>query len=143
MALSLAPDLPDSLDWLNGPAPVRPVSQRGWLTALAFVNAGSTWSIQKLHDLQALCAKHPRRLRAFGVHVPRFDHERDPGHVQKRLHRHGITLPVAHDADWVAWQHYGIRAWPTVVLVDGDGRIQATLVGDEPVTDLDSCILAF
>jgi hypothetical protein len=143
MALSLAPDLPDSLDWLNGPAPARPVSQRGWLTALAFVNAGSTWSIQKLHDLQALCTRHPRRLRAFGVHVPRFDHERDPGHVQKRLQRHGITIPVAHDADWVAWQHFGIHAWPTVVLVDGDGRIQATLSGDVPVTDLDSRIQAF
>ena len=143
MALSLAPDLPDSLDWLNGPAPARPVSQRGWLTALAFVNAGSTWSIQKLHDLQALCARHPERLRAFGVHVPRFDHERDPRHVLKRLHRHGVTLPVAHDADWVAWQHYGIRGWPTVVLVDGDGRIQATLSGDVPVTDLDLCIQAF
>ncbi len=143
MALSLAPDLPDSLDWLNGPAPDRPVSQRGWLTALAFVNAGSTWSIQKLHDLQALCARHPKRLRAFGVHVPRFDHERDPRHVLKRLHRHGITLPVAHDADWIAWQHYGIRGWPTVVLVDGDGRIQATLSGDVPVTDLDLRVQAF
>lgn len=143
MALSLAPEFPGSIDWLNAAPPPRPVSQRGWLTALAFVNAGSTWSMQKLHDLQALCARHPQRLRAFGVHVPRFDHERDPRRVLKCLHRHGITLPVAHDADWVAWQQFGIDAWPTVLLIDGEGRIQATLASDGPVADLDARIQAF
>ena len=143
MTLSLAPDLPESLDWLNATAPTGPIAQRGWLTALAFVNSGSTWSMQQLHGLQALCARHPQRLRAFGVHVPRFDHERDPRHVLKRLHRHGITLPVAQDADWVAWQHYGIRAWPSVVLIDGEGRIQATQSGDGPLVDLDLHVQAF
>lgn len=143
MTLSLAPDLPESLDWLNAEAPTGPIAQRGWLTALAFVNSGSTWSMQQLHDLQALCARHPQRLRAFGVHVPRFDHERDPRHVLKRLHRHGITLPVAQDADWIAWQHYGINAWPCVVLIDGEGRIQSSLSGDGPLTEIDVRVQAF
>jgi hypothetical protein len=143
MAVSLAPELPDSLDWLNAAVPPRMLAQRGWLTALVFVNAGSTWSMQKLHDMQALCARYPQRVRAYGVHVPRFVHERDPRHVLKCLHRHGITLPVAHDADWVAWQHFGIDAWPTVLLIDGEGRIQATLASDVPVTDLDARIQAF
>ena len=143
MPLTLAPDLPDSLQWLNAPAPVHAVAQQGWLTALAFVNAGSTWSLQKLHDLQLLCAKHPQRLRALVVHVPRFDHERDAQRVQRRLQRHGINLPVAIDADWVAWQHYGIYAWPSVLLVDGAGRVQASLHGDGPVAELDARVQAF
>lgn len=141
MPLTLAPDLPNSLQWLN--AAPQAVAQRGWLTALAFVNTGSTWSLQKLHDLQLLCAKHPRRLRALAVHVPRFDCERDPQRVQHRLQRHGINLPVAVDADWVAWQHYGIRAWPSVLLVDGAGRVQATLDGDGSVAELDARVQVF
>ena len=95
MTLSYAPDLPESLDWLNAGTPTQRIGRQGWLTALAFFNAGSSWSIQKLHDLQALCARHPQRLRAFGIHVPRFEHERDPRRVLKRLHRHGISLPQA------------------------------------------------
>ena len=141
MPLTLAPDLPDSLQWPN--AAPHAVSQHGWLTALAFINAGSTWSLQKLYDLQLLCAKHPQRLRALAVHVPRFDHERDPQRVQHRLQRHGIKLPVAVDADWVTWQHYGIQAWPSVLLVDGAGRVQAQLHGDGPVAELDARLQAF
>lgn len=137
MSLSFAPDLPESLDWLNAGTPTQRIGRQGWLTALAFFNAGSTWSVQKLHDLQALCARHPQRLRALGVHVPRFEHERDPRRVLKRLHRHGISLPVAHDPDWVAWQQYGVRAWPSVALVAGDGRIEAWLEGDGAVAELE------
>ena len=143
MALSLAPDLPESLDWLNAPAPARAIAQRGWLTALVFINAGSTWSLQKLQDMQSLAARHPQRLRVFGVHVPRFDHERDPRRVLKRLHQHGILVPVAMDADWIAWQHFGVDAWPSVVLIDGEGRVQAQLTGDGPMGEFDVRVQAF
>jgi sugar lactone lactonase YvrE len=130
MTPMLAPDLPESLQWLNVAAPARTVWQRDRLTLLAFVNAGSTWSQQRLHELQVLCARHPQQLRALAVHVPRFDHERNPRRVQQLLNRHGIGLPVALDADWVAWQHYGIGELPSVVVIDGAGRVQATLAGD-------------
>lgn len=143
MSPSFAPDLPESLDWLNAGMPTRRAGQHGCLTALAFFNAGSSWSVQKLHDLQALCARHPQRLRALGVHVPRFEHERDPRRVLKRLHRHGISLPVAHDPDWVAWQQYGVRAWPSVALVAGDGRIETWLEGDGTLAELEARAEAF
>ena len=109
------------------------VAMPGWLTAIAFANLGSAWSLQALHDLQTLRARYPNRLRALVLHVPRFDHERDARRVMKRAHRHGITLPLALDADWVAWQQFGVRAWPTVFLVDGAGHVQARIEGERRV----------
>jgi sugar lactone lactonase YvrE len=95
-----------------------------------------------LHELQALRARYPGRLRAFAVHVPRFDHERDPRRVMKRAHRHGIRIPVALDADWVAWQQFGVRAWPTVLLVDGTGQVQARIEGNGTFADLEKRLQA-
>jgi hypothetical protein len=125
MGSALVPGFPSTLDWLNAPTPG--VARAGWLTAVAFVNVGSAWSLQALHELQALCARFPGRVRAMAIHVPRFDHERDPHRVRQRAQRHGVKLPLALDADWVAWQHFGITAWPTVLVVDGEGRLQARL----------------
>ena len=129
MGQALVPGFPSTLEWLNATTPAS-VAQPGWLTAIAFVNIGSAWSVHAMHELQALRARFPRRLRAFALHVPRFDWERDARRVMKRAHRHGVKMPLALDADWVAWQHFGIRAWPTILLVDGAGQVQARLEGD-------------
>ena len=141
MGRTLVPGLHSSLHWLNASPPAAP-HLRGWLTAIAFVNIGSAWSIQALHDLQALRLRHPGRLRVLAVHVPRFDHERDPKRVLKRANRHGITLPLAMDADWVAWQQWGVRTWPTVVLVDGEGDVQGRLEGGDALAELDKRLQA-
>lgn len=138
MEPSPAPEFPASLEWLNLHKPLRMAQLRGRITALVFVNAGSAWSQQRLSDLGTLRKRYGDHLHVVAIHVPRFDHERDAKRVMKRLHRLSLDFPVAQDADWVLWQHYGIDAWPTVVLIDGHGQIRERIVGDTPVRDLDA-----
>ncbi len=140
MDTSPAPEFPNGLQWLNLAEPLRMSQLRGRITALAFVNAGSAWCQQRLSDLAILRRRHPEQLQVVAIHVPRFDHERDPRRVLKRMHRQAHDFPIAHDADWVLWQHYGIEAWPTVVLIDEQGRIRDKVIGDAPVRDLDAQI---
>ncbi|MEP6632957.1 MAG: thioredoxin-like domain-containing protein [Luteimonas sp.] len=141
MEVAIAPEFPTTLEWLNMTEPLRMAQLRGRVCALAFVNAGSAWSLQRLNDLANLRARHGDRLNVVAVHVPRFDHERDGRRVAKRLHRQKLEFPVAHDPDWTLWQHYGIEAWPTVVLIDGEGRVRERLVGDTPVRELDAHVV--
>ena len=137
----LAPEFPDSLQWLNAPAiPLH--EQRGRVVALAFVNAASAWSWQRLRDLAQLQTRYPGRLQPLAVHVPRFDCERDPRHVLKQFRRQGVALPIAHDADWHAWQRFGIDAWPTVLLIDADGRIRERIVGLDSMVELERPLAA-
>lgn len=138
MDTSLAPEFPASLEWLNLAAPLRMAQLRGRIVALVFVNAGSAWCQQRLADLATLRKRHVDQLHVVAIHVPRFDHERDAKRVSRRLQRQPLDFPLAHDADWVAWQHYGIDAWPTVVLIDGQGMIRDRIVGDTPVRDLEA-----
>src|SRR3546814_18462611 len=83
-----------------------------------------------LNDLAHLRARHGDRLNVVAVHVPRFDNERDARRVAKRLSRQKLEFPIAHAPDWTLWQHYGIEAWPTVVLIDGAGNIRERWAGD-------------
>lgn len=137
MEHTLAPEFPASLDWLNTTEPVRMAQLRGKVCALAFINAGSAWSTQRLNDLAHLHARHGERLNVVAIHVPKFEHERDARRAGRRLRRQKFEFPLAHDADWVAWQQFGIEAWPTVVLIDGDGRIRDRVVGEGPIRELD------
>ncbi|MBJ6978117.1 redoxin family protein [Luteimonas sp. MC1895] len=139
-AAALAPEFPAGLDWLNTTAPLRMSQLLGRVTALAFVNGGSAWCNQTLVDLDHLRNRHPDRLNVVAVNVPRFDHEREPRRAGKRFARHRFEFPVAHDADWVLWQHYGIEAWPTVVLLDARGRVRERFVGDGQLREIDAAI---
>ncbi len=138
MDMIIAPEFPETLQWLNLATPLRMTQLRGRVTALVFVNASSAWCQQRLNDLGTLRRRHPDHLHVVAIHVPRFDHERDARRVLKRLHRQPQDFPIAHDPDWVLWQHYGIEAWPTVVLIDDQGRVRDRIVGDAPVRDLDA-----
>ncbi len=42
----------------------------------------------------------------------------------------GITYPVALDNDYAAWRRYKNRYWPTFYLIDAEGRIVYTAVGE-------------
>lgn len=140
MDMTLAPEFPASLQWLNLAEPLRMTQLRGRVIALTFVNPASAWCQQRLNDLSLLRRRHPDHLHVIAINLPRFDHERDAHRALKRLHRYAHDFPIAHDSEWAAWQHYGVQAWPTVVLIDDLGRIRNTIVGDGAVRELEAQI---
>lgn len=141
MTLSHAPDFPHGLHWLDT-APVALQSLQGRAVALAFVDPASAWCMQRLADLALLQRRYRRRLQVVVLAVPRFDVHRDPSAVLKRLRRHGVRFPVVHDRDWRAWQRFGIESWPTVVLIDAQGRMVDRIVGTPGTGALEAAISA-
>ncbi|MET0655527.1 MAG: hypothetical protein ABWY94_08155 [Pseudoxanthomonas sp.] len=141
MSSDPAPELPNSLRWLNAP-PSSLHEQRGRVVALAFVNSASAWSWQRLRDLASLHARYPGRLQPLAVHVPRFDCERDPQYVLKQLRRQGVSFPILQDADWHAWQRFGVTSWPSVLLIDANGQIRERIVGLDSMAELERPLAA-
>lgn len=66
----------------------------------------------------------------IGIHTPEFDHERKPANVKKAVLDLGIEFPVALDNDYAAWNRYNNQAWPTMYLIDAEGRIVYLHVGE-------------
>lgn len=141
MSNNPVPPLPDSLQWLNAPASSLH-DQRGKVVALVFINAASAWCWQRLRELALLQIRYPGRLQCIAIHVPRFECERDPQYVLKQLRRQGIAFPVLHDADWHAWQHFGIESWPTVLLIDAHGQLRERVVGLGAIAELERSLAA-
>lgn len=126
----LAPDFATSLSWVNCTAPSLS-SLRGRVVALAFWHAGSATSANLMADLAYLQMKFADGLSVIGIHVPKFDAQRKPDFVARAVNRLGIRFPVASDADVVAWQQYGVRAWPSVALIDASGHLMEIVAGDQ------------
>ena len=128
-ALPHAPEFSGGLEWINAPAQTLG-QQRGRVVLIAFWHAGSAWCQNLLDDLRFIQAKHAESVSVFGIHTPKFETERNGKLVQKAINRAGVRFPVASDPGFVTWQHYGVRAWPSVAVVDSRGYLIEVASGD-------------
>jgi thiol-disulfide isomerase/thioredoxin len=66
----------------------------------------------------------------IGVHTPETEGERVTADVERRVRQLGITYPILVDRDHENWDRWQVEAWPTVYLVDKQGRIRYRWVGE-------------
>ena len=128
-ARSRAPEFPEGLEWFNVDSPVKLAGQRGRVVLLNFGTFGSVHCQQVLADLNYLCMKYRDHLVIINVNSPRFPAEMRRSHVQQSIHRHHVSYPVLHDPELKLWKTYGIKVWPTQVLIDRDGYILGGMSG--------------
>lgn len=76
-----------------------------------------------LPQLRQVEQEFPNELVVIGVHSAKFPNERNDENLRKAILRYGVEHPVINDQNLGIWQAYGIRAWPTLVLLDPRGRI--------------------
>lgn len=80
-----------------------------------------------MRELELLYAES---ITVLGVHSAKFPHERANEAVERAVRRHLIRHPVVNDRDFVIWQQYSVRAWPTLMFVDPLGRVFARHEGE-------------
>jgi thiol-disulfide isomerase/thioredoxin len=66
----------------------------------------------------------------IGVHSPEFDDERKVESLRREVASLGIRYPIVTDNDYQTWNAYNVEAWPTVFLLDKQGRIRWRHVGE-------------
>ncbi|HEX7349309.1 MAG TPA: redoxin family protein, partial [Rhodanobacteraceae bacterium] len=123
-------EFPDALAWVNRRAPLRLAELRGHVVLLVFWNATSTSCANLLDDLHRLEKKYPGAFLLVGVHTPRYVSQQADPAVLKAVQRCRLRAPVANDGEWLAWQQYGIHAWPTTLVLDANGCVAARFVGE-------------
>ncbi len=136
----IAPDLPESLQWLNTKYPVQLSELRGNIVILEFWAAGSISCMHMHADLQYLKNKYLDHLQIIGIHSSKFPHDNEISSLQKSINRLHIKYPVAQDSEKYMSRKYGIKLWPAVVLIDVTGRIIGRLQGEGHRRALDKLI---
>ena len=71
-----------------------------------------------------------RGLTIVGVHTPETDGEYSLDNLRKEVPALGIKYPIVTDNDYKTWKAYGVEAWPTIVVLDKQGRIRWVHVGE-------------
>ncbi|MEZ6060232.1 MAG: thioredoxin-like domain-containing protein [Planctomycetaceae bacterium] len=108
--------------WLNTSKPLTMKELRGKIVLLDFWTYCCINCMHVLPDLKFLEEKYPNELVVIGVHSAKFDNEKDSDNIRNAILRYEIRHPVINDSDMAVWQKFGVRAWPTLALVDAEGR---------------------
>lgn len=69
-------------------------------------------------------------LVVIGNHYPEFSYEEDLDNLKEALVRMDIPYAVAQDNDGATWRAYKNRYWPTLYLIDKQGRIRYVHIGE-------------
>jgi DNA-binding beta-propeller fold protein YncE len=125
-----APDFPATLDWLNVPAPLKMSDLRGKVVLLDFWTYGCINCYHIIPDLKRLEAEFGDNLVVVGVHSAKFTNEGNTENIRAIIRRYGIAHPVVNDKDFNLWEQYGVRAWPTVMVIDPLGKVLGYYSGE-------------
>ena len=69
-------------------------------------------------------------LVVIGNHYPEFDYEKDLDNLKLAVVDLNIPYHVAQDNDGATWLAYNSRYWPTLYLVDKQGHLRYTHIGE-------------
>ena len=91
-------------------------------------------------QLRKLEQKYAGELAVVGVHSAKFNAEKSTDNVRRAILRYEIEHPVINDADFMVWQQYAVRAWPTFMFIAPDGKVVGKHEGEFPVEALDNLL---
>ncbi len=93
-----------------------------------------------LPQLRKLEEKYRDKLVVLGIHSAKFDAEKATANIAEAVARYNVRHPVVNDADFAIWKHYGVRAWPTLMFIDPEGKVIGRHEGEFSLNDLDKVI---
>jgi thiol-disulfide isomerase/thioredoxin len=125
-----APELAGG-EWLRKYQATSLAGLRGQVVLLDFWDYTCINCLRTLPYLRAWHARyHEFGLAMIGIHTPEFPFGRLPAHVAAGAGRLGVGWPILLDNHQNLWTAYAVRAWPTLILIDGDGYIRFQHAGE-------------
>jgi len=117
-----APEFPAGLEWLNVEQPPSLQGLRGKVVLLDFWTFCCINCQHVLPQLRKIEERFPAEVVVIGVHSAKFPAEAETYNVRQAVMRHDVQHPVVNDRDFLIWRAYAARAWPTLVIIDPEGR---------------------
>lgn len=135
-----APEFPPGLEWLNSSRPLFLRELRGRIVLLDFWTFCCINCMHIIPDLKRLEKKYAQELVVIGVHSAKFTTEQETENIRQAILRYEIEHAVVNDRDMRIWNAYAARAWPTLFLIDPQGKIVAQHAGEGIFEPFDQAI---
>lgn len=133
-----SPSLDGGLDWLNTAGPLDTKDLRGKFVLLDFWTYCCINCMHILPELKKLEEKYPNELVVIGVHSAKFETEKDTQNIRDAVQRYEIVHPVVNDANHVLWDKFQVQSWPSLRVIDPEGKIIAGHSGEISFEALDA-----
>ena len=133
-----APALQGGVEWLNTAGPIDLKDLKGKFVLLDFWTYCCINCMHILPELKKLERAYPNELVVIGVHSAKFDTERDSENIREAIQRYEIEHPVVNDANHMIWNRYAVRSWPSIRIIDPEGRLIAGDSGEIPFEAFDA-----
>lgn len=137
---NVAPDFDGGVAWLNTAGPIKIKDLRGKVVLLDFWTLCCINCIHVMPDLAKLEKKYKNELVVIGVHSAKFESEKDTKNIRQAILRYEIAHPVVNDANHKIWDRYGVQSWPTMALIDPEGKVVGMTSGEGNLELLDKAI---
>ncbi|MFH1009970.1 MAG: thioredoxin-like domain-containing protein [bacterium] len=139
---ALAPEFPKEFAWVNTDRPLYiRENLRGNVVVLDFWTYCCINCMHILPDLAYIEHKYAGQpVMVIGVHSAKFDNEGDKQNIETACERYNIAHPVIVDEQHRIWSAYSVRAWPTLVVIDPEGRVVGSLSGEGNRETLDAIV---
>lgn len=135
-----APEFSGGTAWFNVAKPLSMKDLKGKVVLIDFWTYCCINCMHVIPDLKKLEAKYQNELAVIGVHSGKFNNEREAENIRQAVLRYEIEHPVVADSNFLIWNAYGVRAWPTLVLIDPEGNVVGSDTGEGHYEILDKLI---
>ncbi len=125
-----APSLDGGTEWLNTSAEINLRDLRGKVVILDFWTYCCINCIHVLTDLKFLEEKYPNELVVIGVHAYKFENEKEADNIRQAILRYEISHPVVNDSNRIISRKFGMRSWPTLMVIDPEGQFVGQISGE-------------
>ncbi len=116
--------------WINS-EPLKLEALRGRVVVVDFWTFGCYNCQNTLPTLKNWDAKYrDKGLTIIGVHTPESGYEKDVDNIRNAVRERQLRYPVVTDLNGDTWRAYDIEAWPTTVILDKQGRVRFTHIGE-------------
>ena len=133
-----APEFPADLDWINVDNPLTMNGLVGKIVILDFWTYGCINCLHIIPILEQVERKYAEEVVVIGVHSAKFETEGQTENLRQIVQRYEVHHPVINDNEFAVWKSYGVRAWPTVAIIDPFGRAVIRQSGEIPFEAFDN-----
>jgi peroxiredoxin len=125
-----APDLEGGTEWINS-TPLSLEQLRGNVIAIHFMAFGCINCIHNYPWYRSWNETYSNDgLTIIGVHTPETDAEHDLSSLRRKLESENLKFPVVADNEKRIWNTWGNSMWPSVYLIDKQGRLRYWWYGE-------------
>ncbi len=131
------PGFEGATQWINVDRALTLADLKGRVVVVDFWTSCCINCLQTIPTLKRLEeAFHGAPVVVVGVHSPKFDEEGDAERLVDVVLDNRIEHPVAADGNMKVWRAWGVEAWPTVAVLDVNGKVLWAGAGEPDYDEL-------